>query len=50
MFNNKRVLHGRRAFAVTEPRVLEGGYVGIEELRSRLRILAVRYGLIPDIS
>ncbi len=33
-FNNRRVLHGRRAFSNTEPRHLQGCYVDIDAIRS----------------
>ena len=47
MFVNTRVLHGRQGFGAGESRLLEGVYVGLDETRSRLRVLARRYGLLP---
>ena len=48
MFVNTRVLHGRQEFGANESRLLEGVYVGLDETRSRLRVLARRYGLLPS--
>ena len=48
VFNNRRVLHGRRAF---DPgggkRHLHGAYVDIDELRSKMRVLARTSGNAP---
>ena len=40
-FNNARVLHARRAYTFTGEgsRHLEGGYIGWDEARSRMRVL-----------
>lgn len=41
VFHNRRVLHGRRAFDPTSGhRHLHGGYVDVDELRSKMRVLA----------
>ena len=37
-FDNRRVLHGRRAFPVTERRHLQGCYVDIDAIRSTARL------------
>ncbi|KAI9798855.1 MAG: hypothetical protein M1833_004358 [Piccolia ochrophora] len=45
LFDNRRVLHGRRAFEVKEgKRWLRGAYIGGDAYRSRLRVLKDRYG------
>lgn len=38
VFDNRRVLHGRSAFAVTDRRHLQGCYADIDAIRSALRI------------
>lgn len=38
VFDNRRVLHGRTAFAVTGPRHLQGCYIDIDALHSRTRV------------
>lgn len=47
VFNNRRILHGRRPFSVDVPgeeRVLQGCYVHADEFKSRLRTLCERFG------
>ncbi|XP_022089238.1 gamma-butyrobetaine dioxygenase-like isoform X2 [Acanthaster planci] len=43
-FNNRRVLHGRNSFTLTENsvRCLEAGYLDWDEINSRLRVLAMK--------
>ena len=50
-FDNLRVLHGRRSYTETEKgeRLLEGGYLEWDELRSRRRVLTMQLN-IADIS
>ncbi len=36
-FDNRRVLHGRTGFSITEPRHLQGCYIDIDAVRSRAR-------------
>jgi hypothetical protein len=45
-FNQRRVLHGRTAFHSTAGgmRHLQGAYVNIDEFKSALSVLAVRFG------
>ncbi len=41
VFHNRRVLHGRQAFdPAGGHRHLHGGYVDVDELRSKMRVLA----------
>ena len=41
-FNNKRVLHGRTAYNLTSPRLLEGFYVDWDEVYSVMRVIKDR--------
>lgn len=45
-FNNRRMLHGRRGFTLraNSVRHLEGVYLNIDEFKSRVRVLATKYG------
>jgi gamma-butyrobetaine dioxygenase len=44
VFNNRRMLHGRRAIAGPGARRLVGAYVGADEWRSRLAVLRAQRG------
>lgn len=39
VFDNRRVLHGRSAFAVTDRRHLQGCYADIDAIRSSIRLV-----------
>ena len=43
VFDNLRVLHGRRGFTLTEngERTIQGGYIDWDEVRSKINILAI---------
>jgi hypothetical protein len=43
-FNNRRMLHGREAFAHGGARHLQGVYVNIDEFKSKHRVLAASFG------
>ena len=52
VFNNRRMLHGRRSFISDTPgqeRVLQGTYVHVDEFKSRLLTLCSRYGGFEDV-
>jgi len=48
-FYNHRVLHGRRAYKVEpgEERHAEGGYIDMDEIRSRRRVIQEQLGIRP---
>ena len=46
VFDNLRVLHGRKGFKLTEQgeRTIQGGYVDWDEVRSKINILKIILG------
>jgi gamma-butyrobetaine dioxygenase len=47
VFNNRRMLHGRRSFSAVQQgqeRILQGTYVNIDEFKSRLHTLCATFG------
>lgn len=50
VFDNRRVLHARRAFSSEDgERLLRGAYVGGDAYMSRLRMLNEEYGFVNDV-
>ena len=46
VFDNLRVLHGRKGFELTEKgeRTIQGGYVDWDEVRSKINVLKIILG------
>lgn len=50
VFNNRRMLHGRRGFSQAKGyRHLQGAYVNIDEFFSRLKVLCKHYGNLDSL-
>jgi alpha-ketoglutarate-dependent taurine dioxygenase len=52
VFNNRRMLHGRRAFSTPllgQERNLQGAYINVDEFKSRLLTLCSKFGGCDDV-